>query len=113
MKLGRRRKKDGECPVVVVSGKPGAGKTTWCKRNMQPGDVIYDMDALGAAIGNFAEHPRPLDIVDLLLHWREMLLIRAQNGMLERRVYVIVANKDDADTIASGNALLFERVHIN
>lgn len=36
--------------VVVVWGSPGAGKTTYVKQNMQPGDMVVDLDNIKQAI---------------------------------------------------------------
>jgi broad-specificity NMP kinase len=30
----------------VVSGPPGAGKTTWVKQHAKPGDLVFDADYL-------------------------------------------------------------------
>ena len=36
--------------VFIVTGPPGAGKTTYCKQNRQPGDIVVDLDYISAAL---------------------------------------------------------------
>lgn len=36
--------------VTLVAGPPGAGKSTYVREHMQPGDLVYDFDELVAAL---------------------------------------------------------------
>lgn len=36
--------------IIIVTGPPGAGKTTYAKQNRQPGDIVIDLDYLAAAL---------------------------------------------------------------
>ena len=38
-------------PVVVVSGAPCSGKSTFCRERCRPGDLIIDADAMAEAMG--------------------------------------------------------------
>ena len=38
--------------VHIVTGPPGAGKNTFVNAQMQPNDMIIDLDAIYAAISN-------------------------------------------------------------
>lgn len=38
------------CPVVLVTGPPGAGKTTYCQKQATPVDVVIDLDDCFALI---------------------------------------------------------------
>lgn len=51
--------------VVVVSGPPGSGKTTHVAQFKEPGDLVWDLDAVSAALG-FPSYPRPADVSVLL-----------------------------------------------
>jgi len=35
--------------VTLITGPPCAGKTTWARDRAQPGDIVLDQDAIGAA----------------------------------------------------------------
>jgi predicted kinase len=36
--------------LIVVTGPPAAGKTTWVRANAQPGDIIIDYDRIAQAL---------------------------------------------------------------
>lgn len=36
--------------IFIVAGPPGAGKTTYALQNMQPGDILIDLDHIAAAL---------------------------------------------------------------
>lgn len=38
--------------VTLVSGPPGAGKSTWIREHRTPGAVVVDFDALAVALGS-------------------------------------------------------------
>jgi len=42
--------------VVLVTGPPCSGKTTYVAEHKQPGDVVVDYDALAVALGSDVTH---------------------------------------------------------
>ena len=36
--------------IYIVTGLPGAGKTTYVKNKMKPNDIVYDLDYIAEAI---------------------------------------------------------------
>lgn len=46
--------------VIIVSGAPASGKTTYVKNNMQVGDFVVDLDAIRYAV-SFAEQRTPVN----------------------------------------------------
>lgn len=36
--------------IYIVTGLPGAGKTTYVKNKMKPNDIVYDLDYMAEAI---------------------------------------------------------------
>lgn len=92
----------------VVSGPPGAGKSTWVSKHARPGDLRWDWDHVAACLW-YGAPTLPADRkghlpdaqVDLMLRLREVLLdwlliVRSDR----RRVFVIVHDYDVARVIA-------------
>jgi shikimate kinase len=42
--------KPSVCPLTIVCGPPGSGKSTWVNRRKAPGDCVIDLDEIRAAI---------------------------------------------------------------
>ena len=42
--------------MKLICGLPGSGKTTYVAEHMVPGDIVYDYDAIKAALTNTAPH---------------------------------------------------------
>ncbi len=42
--------------MKIVCGLPGSGKTTYVAEHMVPGDIVYDYDAIKAALTNTDPH---------------------------------------------------------
>ena len=96
---------------VIISGDPGAGKTTYAGQIRDPGDVVFDLDKLAAALGAEFESydDRPPDVAALCLGFRDELQRRVMLRQLDRRAIVIVANQFTAHTLA----LNFDAKHIH
>lgn len=59
---------------VVISGDPGAGKTTLMRKRSKPGTVCWDMDEVAAELGYKPDFPRPEnERADLMLRRSELL----------------------------------------
>ena len=43
--------------IILVTGLPGTGKTTWVKEHMKPGDIAYDLDRIAGAL-TYSEEER-------------------------------------------------------
>lgn len=44
------------CPVTLVCGCPGSGKTTYVNERAQPGDVVIDLDQIKSQITGLPPH---------------------------------------------------------
>lgn len=88
---------------VVISGPPGSGKTTRARELLQPNDILFDLDALAAAVnpvfGIYGN--RPDAIAMLVLQWRRELVHRIESGQLRgHRAIIIISDSDTAARVA-------------
>jgi 5-methylcytosine-specific restriction protein A len=52
--------------VTLICGPPGAGKSTWVNERRQPGDLVWDFDAVMVAIAGVDAHERSDRVTKLL-----------------------------------------------
>lgn len=62
------------CKVVVVTGPPGAGKTTYCKSMAKPGDVVIDLDECFTRVCGVHGHVASKEHLGSALRLRNMML---------------------------------------
>ena len=84
--------------VVVISGRPGVGKSTYVEERRRTGDLVWDLDAVAAALG-FPTYPRPLDVAQLLATVFEHVVLHATMG--KRDCWLIVSDEAYAGKLAS------------
>ena len=84
--------------VILVTGAPCSGKTTYVQRHMQPGDLVVDYDALAVALGAGDTHDHPKALYPFVLAARDTVLrqIAAEECKL-RRAWVIRCDPTQAD----------------
>lgn len=77
----------------VVTGEPGAGKSTFVRDNAGPGDIVIDFDLLAQAIGSPVEH----DHDDQYLHVARAMWRAARHSAVESTatVWLIHARPSD------------------
>jgi len=88
---------------VVIFGVPGSGKTTYANEIREEEDIVFDLDAIAETLNpRFAKYKdRPSDVAWLVLAFRDILVKKCKNGMLNnRRIIVIVEREDMARSIA-------------
>jgi HAMP domain-containing protein len=83
----------------VVCGPEGSGKTTWVQKHAQPGDCVWDLDAVAAVVAQMPTYPRPVAISSALLAMRDGLF-RWLSTNREIRAFVIVADEVDAQRLS-------------
>ena len=66
-----KRETFGDAEVIVLSGPPGAGKTTYVKSHIEPGDVVFDFDLVYHAVTGLPMHTRDDRVKDLVFQLRE------------------------------------------
>lgn len=89
--------------LTIVTGAPGSGKTTWVENQRQPGDLVFDMDAVAAALFGMPKYPRPTNVNACMKGLRLWLLEWMQRTKFNGRAFVIVTSLAHARTIARLN----------
>lgn len=88
--------KQAEKRVIVVSGAPGSGKSTFVKSKIRQGDIALDFDALTAALAlddKLYGNRKPQ--LDVALAAREAIFTEIQNRRGDwKTAYVITARKE-------------------
>lgn len=84
------------CPVVLVTGPPGAGKTTYCKANAKPNDVVIDLDECFQRVCGIHGHTAPREHLGSALRLRNMMLAELA-GKRTGKAYVIVGAPADSE----------------
>lgn len=84
------------CQVVLVTGPPGGGKTTYCRSNAEPGDTIIDLDDMFQLVSG--KHGHDADPKHLTA------ALRARNKMISQlatqtsgKAYLIVSAPAQAE----------------
>lgn len=72
----------GNRPVHIVAGPPGSGKSTYVRQRAGPGDLIWDMDLIAAAMTRTHPHDDHEAILRTLLAMRESFIqtVAARRG---------------------------------
>lgn len=82
--------------IIVVTGAPGSGKSTYVRENAGRDDLVVDLDSISTAIqGGNSEHKDHGSVLDASLKIRELLYqeIISQEGKW-KRAFVISASPD-------------------
>lgn len=66
--------------ITIVCGPPGAGKTTYVRQHAQSGDLIIDLDAIGAAISGLEPWDTPLALKPFMWEARDAMLKKLQSS---------------------------------
>lgn len=83
------------CPVVLVCGSIGSGKTTFVRERRKPGDLVVDLDAILAAI-TFEPWYSPAADLCLPIAWRvrDLLVAQLQESNPAKCAWVVSADPD-------------------
>jgi hypothetical protein len=83
-------------PVTIVCGPPGAGKSTLVRREMQPGDLVLDVDEIFKALTLLDMRQKPPQVLPFVLAARDAVLSLLAGGFLgPRRAWVIMCGEDN------------------
>ena len=77
------------CPVTLVAGPPGSGKSRYVEEHMQWGDLVYDFDTIMVALTNQPMYDRPEPVTAIALHMRDALIDRLTRTNTVHRAWII------------------------
>lgn len=77
------------CPVILVCGAPGAGKTTWAKAQAGKADTVIDLDDCFTAVCGVHGHKADREFLRPALRYRNKLLANLAQQR-HGKAYVIV-----------------------
>lgn len=84
--------------IYLVFGPPASGKTSWVEARRQPGDLVWDFDAIAATMAQAPSYPRPPHVSSALMTIRGALLDWLRTA--QRRAFIITTEKDEAESMA-------------
>lgn len=84
-------------PVTIVTGPPGAGKTTYVQQHAQWGDLILDVDALYSALSGLPWYEKPSALLPFVLDARDAVLNRLLRESELRQAWLITSEADQAE----------------
>jgi adenylate kinase len=87
----------------VVTGLPGAGKSTLINHHANSGDLVFDYDAIlrTIVVGLRDKRDNPSDLIELGEALRNAFISFVRASATSRSVYVISANKRSAKAQAA------------
>lgn len=77
--------------VIIICGPPGAGKTTYVRERIQPGEVVFDLDAIYQALTFQPEHVKPEEVEDLVFRIRDKVYEWIKQPNKVNRAYIITS----------------------
>lgn len=83
--------------VILVTGPPCAGKTTYVDEHREPGDLVVDYDAIAVALGSPDSHDHPPTLWPYVLQARDAVTDRMSRDPNLRRAWLIRCDPTDQD----------------
>jgi hypothetical protein len=75
--------------VTLICGPPYGGKSTYVQERLQPGDLIIDTDAIGAALSGLPVHQTPDAFKPLLFAARDAVGAALEFYPFVKKVWVV------------------------
>ncbi len=95
--------------LTLITGPPGAGKTTWVEQHRQPGDLVIDFDKIAEAIGSTSGHDHNPGVTSAARMARAAILRGLKRGDVQaERAWIISANPDAEQFIPHHDAVTID-----
>lgn len=91
----RKRGQHRAMQITVVAGYPGSGKTTYVHNHVGLHDLVYDYDALSAALTGQPGHTHNIDAHDYITLIYEMILRKLKAEQTFDHVWIIMTLPDE------------------
>lgn len=75
--------------LILVSGPPCSGKTTYVAEHKRPGDLVIDYDAIAAALGSPDAYDHPKALHPFVLRTIDALLDRLGRATPGQRAWLV------------------------
>jgi 5-methylcytosine-specific restriction protein A len=75
--------------ITLVCGPPGAGKSTYVRQHMQPGDLVLDLDALLSALSGLPLHEDAPSVLPFAWEARDAVLAQLKRASTCRHAWII------------------------
>lgn len=75
--------------LILVSGPPCSGKSTYVTEHKQPGDLVIDYDAIAQALGSANTHDHPDALHPFVLRAVDALLDRLGRAVPGQRAWLV------------------------
>jgi 5-methylcytosine-specific restriction enzyme A len=100
------------CPVVFVSGPPGSGKTTYCRKHAGPNDTIIDLDECFRTVCGVHGHEADRAYLSEALRLRNRMIADLASKHTGR-AFVIVSAPAHAEQAWWVDRLRADHVHLD
>lgn len=93
--------------IILVTGPPCAGKTTYVQQVKADRDLVIDYDAIAVALGSPDSHAHPKSLVPYIIKARTTLLDRIAQRQPTTNVWIIACTPTQAErTLAHDTVVL-------
>lgn len=81
--------------IIIITGAPGCGKTTYARQHRERGDIVIDLDYIASALMlSTSAHGNRDEVLDAAWYLREVLIDAVINNKVVYSRAFIIATRD-------------------